>query len=222
MFTGAAAFERLSHFKDVGIPAVVQAKDLFSQAMIADGCCRSALPFVEFDGFAFFHDMERVAAVLKDVMKLPTTRMPSRFVLAAQSQLHSSCTSTTNSTGDYSCRSGYNFRGVVASMHNWHRALCAPSDDPDWNGMYDPAYQPQQEALTIGFMCMIACDCNHLSLPASSLSALAKSFAAADASRAALCSTLPWGVVNFTNATDPDAVAALASPLRDQVCKCQV
>ena len=166
--------------------------------------------------------MERVAAVLKDVMKLPTTRMPSRFVLAAQSQLHSSCTSTTNSTGDYSCRSGYNFRGVVASMHNWHRALCAPSDDPDWNGMYDPAYQPQQEALTIGFMCMIACDCNHLSLPASSLSALAKSFAAADASRAALCSTLPWGVVNFTNATDPDAVAALASPLRDQVCKCQV
>ena len=228
VFTGSAVFERLSHFKDVGVPAVVQSKDLLNQAMIADGSCRAALAPAEFDGYAFFKDRARVQRVIEAVEKLPSTRGPSRFVLAAQSQLEGACNGNI-ARGDfsddaYSCQSGYLFSHLKTSMHNWHRALCAPANDSSWGGMgmYDPAYQPQQEALTIGFMCMLACDCNHMSLPAASLSAIAGSLAAPDASRAILCDAVPWGKVNFTkSATDPNALAALATPLMDQVCKCQ-
>ena len=225
VFTGAAAFERLSHFKDVGVPAVVQAKDALNQAMIADGSCRATLGQHTFDGYAFFHNRDKVTAVIAAVAKLPSTRSPSRFVLTAQSQLLDVCTSasaTANGTiAAYSCRQGFSFPGIASSMNNWHRALCASSDDPAWGGLFDPAYQPQQEALTIGFMCMLACDCNSLSLPAASLSAIAGSLTAPDESGATLCAAVPWGKVNFTRATDPDALAALAAPLTDSVCKCK-
>ena len=29
-------------------------------------------------------------------------------------------------------------------MHNWHRALCSTSEEAEWGGEFDPAYQPQQ------------------------------------------------------------------------------
>ena len=66
VFTGPAVFERLSHFKDVGVPAVIAGKDLLNQAMIADGSCRlvenppGTAP-VGFDGYAFFFFASRKA-----------------------------------------------------------------------------------------------------------------------------------------------------------------
>ena len=71
-----------------------------------------------------------------------------------------------------------------------------PSDDPDWNGMYDPTYQPQQ-ALTIGFMCMTLVY-NHLSLLL--LSQWPSLQQQMRVGRGVLNAA---GVVNFTNATDP-------------------
>merc|ERR1712060_247458 len=68
---------------------------------------------------------------------------------------------------------GYETNVMAGAMHNWHRALCSTSEEAEWGGEYDPAYQPQQVALTSGFMCIVACDCNKNDLPASSLAKLA-------------------------------------------------
>jgi hypothetical protein len=38
----------------------------------------------------------------------------------------------------------YNFSVVQGSVQNWYRALCSPTWD-------DPAYMPQQRALTLGW-----------------------------------------------------------------------
>merc|ERR1719163_1205022 len=175
---------------------------------------------------AFFHDRSRVKQVIEAVADLPTTNGPSHFVLAAQAKLPSTCMhhGRNSTSSEYSCRgTGYPAAGLVGSMANWHRALCAPPDDPSWGGTYDPAYQPQQEALTIGFMCMLACDCNYLQLSGQALAALAASDGAAHQARAALCAALPWGATNFTKAgTSVDALAAAAAPLAAQlhVCGC--
>ena len=40
---------------------------------------------------------------------------------------------------DYSALSS-----LPGAMHNWHRALCSTSDEAEWGGEFDPAYQPQQ------------------------------------------------------------------------------
>ena len=222
VFSGPAIFERVSHFKDVGVPAVVQAKDLLNQAMIADGTCRLLSPF---DGYAFFHNRGKVESVIDAISKLPSSRNPSYLVLTAQSELRSVCMANgtkVEDDQDYTCRQGYSFKGISASMHNWHRALCAPEGDAAWGTMYDPAYQPQQEALTMGFMCMLACDCNKLALPLDSLASFVTTLSSPDETRERLCGVVPWGSVNFTRAaTNPDALAELTGPLISDVCKCK-
>merc|ERR1712070_889562 len=41
---------------------------------------------------------------------------------------------------------------IGKSIQNWWRALCDKSFTP-----YDPAYMPQQQALTLGFLCNATC-----------------------------------------------------------------
>ena len=68
-----------------------------------------------------------------------------------------------------------------------------------WNGIFDPAYMPQQMALTAGFMCIIACDCNHKQLPASSLKEFSIDQAHAQFARDTICELIPWGDIDFMN-----------------------
>ena len=44
---------------------------------------------------------------------------------------------------------------VSSSIQNWWRALCSKDFTP-----FDPAYQPQQQAVTLGFLCNTACNAN--------------------------------------------------------------
>merc|ERR1719402_2039330 len=200
VFTAAAIFERLSHFKDAG---VVNHLNTVDQAMIADGSCRMVRPDGHQDGYSLWHDAAatgNVIAALKEA--LPPTSKPSHFVLSAHDVLKDVCppplVDDVEERQDYSCRGGgHGVEDMVAAMHNWHRALCAAETEPEWQGEYDPAYQPQQVALTAGFMCILACDCNGARVPASSLSSFAESPESADAVRYQLCSSVPWEEVDF-------------------------
>merc|ERR1719253_1089475 len=76
VFTDAAIFERLSHFKDYGVPGTMH--DAFNRAAIVDGSCRM-LNSSFYDGFHFFHHTNRVAAVYDAFQGLPDTSEPSNF-----------------------------------------------------------------------------------------------------------------------------------------------
>merc|ERR1712098_957286 len=220
VFTESAIFERLCHFKNDGVVNHLNSVD---QAMIADGSCRMVRS--ELDGYALWKNPEtttKVIEALKDV--LPPTGKPSHFVLSSHAVLDELCPVGDEWVGseEYSCHGGgHDLEVMAGAMHNWHRALCAGETDPEWEGEYDPAYQPQQVALTAGFMCILACDCNENSLPASSLASFAESPETADILQEMLCSTLPWGTVDFADGSaDVDMLAELAAPLMG-VCGCE-
>ena len=81
-------------------------------------------------------------------------------------------------------------------------------------GEYDPAYQPQQVALTAGFMCIIACDCNNSLLPATSLAYFAESEENTNVLRDLVCTVAPWEEVDFAEGSaGVDMLAELAAPL---------
>ena len=89
-----------------------------------------------------------------------------------------------------------------------------------WNGIFDPAYMPQQMALTAGFMCIIACDCNHKQLPASSLKEFSIDQAHAQFARDTICELIPWGDIDFMN-SDTETLARLSAPIIER-CQCVV
>ena len=79
----AAVFERLSHFKDHGIPGTngTTMIDRFNRAAIADGSCR--MVGVDGDSGMFFEHPNRSAAVIAALGALPDTGEPSLFTRAA-------------------------------------------------------------------------------------------------------------------------------------------
>ena len=219
-FTESARFERLSHFKDAGL---VNHLNTVDEAMIADGACR--LFTEEQDGYSLWYDRIATEQVNNATKDLPMTEKASHFVLTAKEVLPDICPKPTTRThqknNEYSCRGGgHNIDEISAAMSNWQRALCALKDDPAWGGEFDPAYQPQQMALTAGFMCIVACDCNEKDLPASSLKEFAMDDERAQFARDVLCEMTPWGEVDFTNInSDPSILAELSAPLIE-LCKC--
>ena len=225
VFTEPAIFERLSHFKDYGVPATQH--DPLNQAMIADATCRV---FSMFDGFSFYHNPERVKTVIEALAGLPSTASPSNFTLTAHAVMPKACAVAVKDAVNVSSSFNSSWQcnalplaGLVGGMDAWHRALCAKPSDPAWAGHYDPAYQPQQVALTTGFMCIVACDCAEQALPAENLAGFAASKEAAARANDALCRKLPFrgqGAINFTSAVHSAKGLAVASmPLRD-ICGC--
>ena len=105
-------------------------------------------------------------------------------------------------------------------MDNWYRALCAPASSAAWNGNYDPAYMPQQMALTTGFMCIVGCEANDMEPSADAMGALSADPAAA---RDGLCAAFPWTLEDyprFAGANTTAELAALAAPLLTKPCGC--
>merc|ERR1712070_1358744 len=103
---------------------------------------------------------------------------------------------------------------VAKSAQNWYHALCAPEDDPSWNGKFDPAYQPQQIALTAGFFCIVACDSKPgSSISAASMALLAKTPEAAKEARDSICKAFPWGHTDFSTATDEGNFSKMTSKI---------
>jgi len=217
VFTGPAVFERLSHFVDVGIPATVE--DPLNQRMIVDGTCR--LVGVQNDGFYFYRNYSHVVEVILAMRQLPSTDGSSHFTLTALEYLKGPCEPIhTHEPEDSAQCDQLDFSSLVGSMDAWHRALCADKNDPSWKGVFDPAYQPQQIALTTGFMCIVTCDCARSFLSGDILAKFASSIEVAERAKSDLCSLLPFKSVNFTaQASNTEQLTKLSSPLR-QLCNC--
>ena len=219
VYTEPAIYERLSHFADHGVPATVH--DPLNQAMIADASCRV---LGNHDGFAYYHNDMATAAVIAAYAKLPNTGSPSHFTLSAHDTLAKACTAAegekNNTTTAQQC-SQLPLSSLTGGMDAWHRALCASANDSSWNGVYDPAYQPQQISLTVGFMCIVSCDCAKTELSADTMASFAASDGMASDVRENLCATLPFHDVNFTKqASSPASLAELSAPLR-KLCSCE-
>jgi len=216
VFTESARFERLSHFKDAGL---VHHLNTVDQAMIADGIYRmfKTNESTFEDGYALWKNREVTQMINDQTKNLPSTDGPSHFILTAHKVLPNVFPSENATSDDgYSCWGGkHSITDMSNAMYNWHRALCATDADPSWNGVYDPAYMPQQMALTSGFMCILACDCNRReTMTGESLARFASSSAEAAGARDSVCQLLPWGRVNFHDAaSDTDELARLAEPL---------
>ena len=214
LFSDSARFERWSHFKDYGIPGTVD--DPFNQAAIADGSCRLVEPAINLDGSALFHEPARVKAVLAALKDAPATDQPSYFVSATKEALRIPC-----STPAPSVTPKVAVTTIAAGMQNWYHALCAPETDPSWNGIFDPAEQPQQMALTAGFLCISACDATTRFSSAAAMSSLS---ADPSLARDKVCQALPWSSgVDFSKVTTKSDLARLAAPLLDTTvgpCAC--
>ena len=108
----------------------------------------------------------------------------------------------------------------AAAMENWLKALCAPSSSPVWRGAYDPAYMPQQQALTVGFVCIVTCEASGVKLSADAMADLSSYSAAA---RDDICDALPWddaAPARFGGTTRREELARLTEPLLDTPCTC--
>jgi hypothetical protein len=211
-FTESAKFERWSHFKDYGVPAVM-GKDALNSAAIADGSCR----FVgDFDGYSFWRYPERVQRVLQALADAPQTSNPSNFTLSVEDALRDAC----SDKGEKPTQTGYELKSMAGSMQNWYRALAAPPADPSWQGQFDPAYQPQQVALTTGFVCIAACDLNNGELDASAMHSLAQEFPEL---RKVVKTVFPWIVGNsrFSGANSFNDLATELTPLLQKPCGCK-
>ena len=215
-FTDAERFERWSHFKDVGLPAVVPAHDTLDEAAIADGTCR-LLAGASYGGDHFFLQPTRVQRVLDALGNAtPPTAGPSRFTLRASDALAHGCADLAAPPAPRPW-SDFAVPALGAALSDWYRALCAPASSAAWSGGYDPAYMPQQVVLTAGYVCTVACGLHGKEASATALAALP-----ADAATAT-CGRWAWDEGTFArlgNASSAAALAAIVAPMSGAACGC--
>jgi hypothetical protein len=217
IFPDSAVFERLQHFKDVGVPNTLE--DPFNRAAIADGTCRVTTGKAAYSkdaegGYASWHsNAGRVKAVLDALAALPSSDGPSQMTLAAKATLPAVCGADAPAA-DGNDLSFYNATVAAGSMQAWFRALCDKDEA-------DPAYQPQQQALTVGFACAIACDAAGKKLSASSVDALAATPVAIESSVHTLCIAIPYAKDQFAGLDSFAQIADASSKWREQrPCRC--
>ena len=206
VWTGPAVFERIQHFKDCGVPGTVT--DPFNQFAIADGSCRAV-------GFAgcgchFLKHPDRVKNVLEAVKALPSSDGPSHMVLTAQAgELLKVCNSESE---EHKTLEDYDLLVVGHSLQNWWRALCSKDFTP-----FDPAYMPQQQALTLGFLCTTTCAAQGLMQGSDSLNALNMDAQYAGLKVQQMCTIQP---VNF-ELEDTILGFSLITKNIEPICGCQ-
>lgn len=221
VFPGSALFERLSHFKDVGIPATTG--NLFVQSVIADGICR--MYGIQVDGSHYINHPEMASAVINATKNLPDSSEPSHLVLTANKIIPKVCSYVVPEEKEYSCSpkssktSSIHIDSITSPMQGWYRALC----DYEWaeSPQGDPAYQPQQMALTTGFVCSMACDCAGFSAP-SAQTLLNFARYPSDVTRA-LCDILNEDGFDgdlFASASTADDIAKNARGILSEPCGC--
>jgi len=211
VFSDPAIFERVSHFKDVGVPNTL--KDPFNRAAIADGSCRAVASSPSaIDGYFYWHYPERVDAVITALAALPSTTGPSNMTLRAKDSTFAvdACLAKTAKEVNTSF---YDFSAVKGSMQNWWRALCQ-------SGFDDPAYQPQQMALTVGYMCAITCDSSGATFDGF-YGDYAYSTSAAQKGRDALCDNMPgYEPDMFSQVHTWKEMAYATGPVYTEPCQC--
>ena len=75
-------------------------------------------------------------------------------------------------------------------------------------------------ALTTGFMCIVACDCNQRS--ELFLEDFSTDADFAELARDTLCESIPWGEVDFHSVgSNHYTLADLSAPLTDLPCNCE-
>jgi hypothetical protein len=211
-FPDSAVFERLQHFKDVGLPNTLH--DPFNRAAIADGTCRTVTGRADpvGGGYACWHSNEdKVNAVLSALDALPSSDSPSKMTLAAKATLPAVCTAPAPASNDLSF---YNSSVAAGSLQAWFRALC----DETWD---DPAYQPQQVALTVGFACAMACDAAGKKLDANAVDTLARSVDSASQSKYMMCLAITYAPDYFAKLTSFEDIAKATANWRNKrPCQC--
>jgi len=211
-FSDSARFERWSHFKDYGVPGTLH--DALNRAAIADGACRMLDALEPLDGYALWSEPLRVASVIAALAGAPATDRPSYFVRATAERLLIPCSSPKPFEPPT-----FSVAGRATGLQNWYHAICAPESDASWGGVYDPAEEPQQIALTAGFACIVACEANGRKLPSGAMAALA---AKPTAAKHALCAAFPWANhTDFKNATTAAQLAHMSKPMLHQPCGCE-
>jgi len=212
-FTDSGRFERWSHFKDYGVPGTLH--DPVNKAAIADGICRMV---TQQHGYAFWYDATHTQAVLDTLAAAPATDAPSHFTMETSKALQDVCSQGSS----HLQRPDYDLASVASSLQNWYHALCAPATDSSWGGAFDPAYQPQQIALTTGLMCIVACDSNGSSeLSRETMAALASSVEAAESARDQVCAAYPWGSgTDFSTASTLKELGQMSQSLLAGPCPC--
>ena len=148
-YSGAEKFERWAHFTYAGIPSGL---DEMGVAAIADASCRLVTP--NFDGFYFWRQQGKAQEVIDAMKATPFTSsdalgQSSKFTLTLEETLsHGPCIIDGNPP---TIPSNFTLAEFAGSTQNWYHALCAPQSDDSWQVHgYDPAYQPQQQALVRG------------------------------------------------------------------------
>lgn len=190
----------------------------FGTVSVAEATCR-IFGNSDLDGLYFYRSLDKASDVLTALTSLPASLQPSRLTLTAESVLAEPCAPGKVPTE----KLPFNASDLGSGLQNWYHALCAPESDPSWESSgFDPAYQGQQMALTVGLMCITACDVNDKALPGSSLVALGSSDASAQAARDSVCDSYTWveGNTQFSGIQTSAELAEVAALLLEKPCNC--
>lgn len=215
VMTDSARFERLQHFKDVGVPATT--KNPLARATIAYATC---LLFHVYPAALFnVWNKDATDAILGSLSSLPTSDNPSWMTLTAKKAMPSTCSNW--GAGGVNDLDAFGFDDVYGNVDNWHHALCAGEDDPSWGGHYDPAYQPQQQALTLGLACSFICPLADKASIVSTTFLDQLTRVSPSPAVDAYCQALPWGE-GWKSAKSLADLKAIATPLSGSVCGCEI